>query len=82
MIGRTVWVVESRSLPIWNEGQRQEITLRCKELFGSGLGASVGIVSEQMVTRGIYNDDNGTTNARNGLGFNAGAGFYPLTSIS
>jgi len=82
MIGRTVWVVESRSLPIWNENQRQEITLRCKELFGSGLGASVGIVSEQMVTRGIYNDDNGTTNARNGLGFNAGAGFYPLLRVA
>ena len=82
MIGRTVWVVESRSRPLWETSQRQEITLRCRELFGDGLGATIGIVSEQMVTRGIYNDDNGTTNASNGLGFNSGAGFYPITRVA
>lgn len=82
MIGRTVWVVTSRALPMWTPTQRQTIQLRCIETFGSGLGASIGIVSETMITRGIYNDDNGTTNARNGLGLNAGAGFYPLLRVA
>ena len=35
-----------------------------------------------MITRGIYNDDNGTTNAGAGLGFHAGAGFYPLLRVA
>lgn len=82
MIGRTVWVVESRLLPIWKPGQEQEITLRCVETFGSGLGSSIGIVSDRMVTRGVYNDDNGATDANNGLGLNAGAGFYPLLRVA
>lgn len=82
MIGRTSWVVESRLLPIWTMGARQEITLRCVEIFGTGLGASIGLVSETMITRGVYNDDNGTTNARNGLGLNAGAGYYPLLRVA
>lgn len=82
MIGRTTWVVESRALPIWKPGLRQRITMRCVETFGTGLGASIGVVSETMITRGVYNDDNGTTNARNGLGLNAGAGFYPLLRVA
>ena len=82
MIGRTTWVVESRSLPFWSQGQRQTIGLRCVEIFGTGLGASVGFVNETMITRGVYNDDNGTTNARNGLGLNAGANFYPLLRVA
>jgi len=77
-IGRTNWVVESRALPVWTEGSRQEIKLRCVELFGTALGASIGLVSERMISRGVYNDDNGATNARNALRMNAGAGFYPL----
>jgi hypothetical protein len=82
MIGRTVWVVESRALSEWEEDKRQSIGLRCVEIFGEGIGASIGLVSETMITRGIYNDDNGTTNARNGLGFHAGAGFYPLLRVA
>lgn len=82
MIGRTVWVVESRALPMWTKDKTQVIQLRCIEIFGSGLGASVGIVNEQMITRGVYNDDNGTTNTRNALGLNAGAGFYPLLRVA
>jgi len=82
VIGRTVWVVEARALPIWTEGSRQEIQLRCVETFGTGLGASIGLVSERMIARGVYNDDNGRTNARNALGMNAGAGFYPLLKAS
>lgn len=82
MIGRTVWVVERRSIPMWEPGLRQDITLRCVELFGTGLGAQIGLISETMLARGVYNDDNGTTNARNALGMNAGAGFYPLTRVA
>jgi hypothetical protein len=82
MIGRTVWVVESRALSEWEESERQSIGLRCVEIFGEGIGASIGLVSEEMITRGLYNDDNGTTNAGAGLGFHAGAGFYPLMRVA
>jgi len=82
MIGRTVWVVESRALPEWKEDQRQSIGLRCIETFGEGIGASVGLISEKMIKRGVYSDDLGTTNARNGLGLHAGPGFYPLLRVA
>lgn len=82
MIGRTVWVVESRSLPQWTENERQRIGLRCIEIFGEGIGASIGLISEKMLTRGVYSDDLGTTNARNGLGLHAGGGFYPLLRVA
>lgn len=82
MIGRTVWVVEWRSLPIRKDNERQTINLRCVEVFGTGLGASVGLVNSGMVQRGIYNDDEGTTNANDGLGYNAGPGYYPLTRVA
>ena len=35
-----------------------------------------------MITRGVYSDDQGTTDVREGLGFHAGAGFYPLLRIA
>ena len=82
VIGRTVWVVQSRSLPVWTEGSRQQIQLRCVEIFGTGIGASIGLISERMIQRGVYNDDNGSTNARNALNMVAGAGFYPLLKAS
>jgi hypothetical protein len=78
MIGRTVWVVESRALSEWEESERQSIGLRCVEIFGEGIGASIGLVSEKMITRGIYNDDNGTTNARNGLGLQRRRRLLPI----
>ena len=81
-IGRTAWVVQSRALSIWTEGSRQEIQLRCVETFGGGLGSSIGLVSERMISRGVYNDDNGTTDARNALNMNAGTDFYPLLKAS
>jgi hypothetical protein len=82
MIGKTAWVVRSRSEDVWYEGVRQDIELECVEIFGDGgLGASIGLISERMLRRGVYNDDNGTTNARNALNMNAGAGFYPLLRV-
>jgi hypothetical protein len=82
VIGRTVWVIESRALPEWDEINRQSIGMRCVETFGSGIGTSIGLVSERMITRGIYNDDNGTTSARNGLGLHADPDFYPLMRVA
>ncbi len=82
MIGRTAWVVQSRSKESWEPDTRQNITLKCVETFGSGLGASIGLISKRMLGRGVYNDDNGTTDARNGLNMSAGVGFYPLTKVS
>jgi hypothetical protein len=51
MIGRTVWLVESRALAEWDEGQRQSIGLRCVEIFGDGISSSIGLVSEKMIAR-------------------------------
>jgi len=82
MIGFTVWVVRSRSLPVWNEGDRQDIVLECVERLEPGLAAQIGLISERMLYRGVYNDDNGETNARDGLNMNAGAGFYPLMRVN
>jgi len=83
MIGRTVWVVTGRALPIYDGTQRQEISLRCTEIFGGGVeNASIGLVNEDMVVRGIRNDDNGATDANNGLGLSAGANFYPLLRVA
>jgi len=82
MIGRTVWVVETRALPQWTEGTRQSISLRCVEIFGEGIGSSVGLVSEKFISRVIFSDDLGTSNNRNALGLHAGPSYYPLTKVS
>lgn len=82
MIGRTVWVVESRALQQWTEGARQSIGLRCVEIFGEGIGSSIGLVSERFITRVIFSDDLGTTNNRNALGLHAGPSYYPLTKVA
>ena len=83
MIGRTTWVVTNRLLPIYDGTARQEIDLRCVEIFGTGAAsASIGLVNQDMIGRGIRNDDNGATDARNGLGLNAGANFYPLLRVA
>jgi hypothetical protein len=89
MIGRTVWVVESRAIPEWQGKEWQAITLRCVEIFGSGIGSSIGLISNRMITRGIYSDDLGATAAdvetgasTGGLGLHAGAGFYPLLRVA
>jgi len=82
MIGRTVWIVESREIEIFKDApgaKEQNITLRCIEIFGKGpLSASIGLISPRMIRRGIYNDDNGKTDARGGLGLSADPNFYPL----
>lgn len=83
MIGRTTWVVMDRLLPIYDGTARQEIDLRCVEIFGAGPdSASIGLVSQEMIGRGIRNDDNGATDARNGLGLSAGANFYPILRVA
>jgi hypothetical protein len=82
MIGRTVWVVESRALPQWVEGSRQTIALRCIEIFGEGIGSSIGLVSEKFISRVIFSDDLGATNNRNALGLHAGPSYYPLTKVA
>ena len=83
MIGRTTWVVIKRLLPIYDGTARQEIDLRCVEIFGGGAdSASIGLVNEEMITKGIRNDDDGTTNARDGLGLSAGANFYPILRVA
>jgi len=83
MIGRTVWVVESRSLPEWKDNDVQTIELRCVEVFGAGgLAASIGLISNKMITRGIYSDDLGATAANDGLGLHANPSFYPLMRVA
>lgn len=82
IIGRTAWVVESKSIPIWREDQLQSIQLRCIETFGDGAASSIGTISERMVLRGIYSDDLGRTDIREGLGMHAGCGFYPLMRVA
>lgn len=82
MIGRTVWVVESRSLPEWTEDQRQSIGLRCIEVFGEGIGASIGVLNEKMVNKDILNDDLGMDNKKDEPVYSAGAGFYPLLRVA
>jgi hypothetical protein len=82
MIGRTVWVVESKSIPTWQEDQLQSIQLRCVEIFGTGSASAIGTISERMVLRGVYSDDLGTTDIREGLGMHAGCGFYPLLRVA
>ena len=82
MIGRTVWLVTSRSLSEWEEDKRQSIGLRCIEIFGDGIASSIGLVSEKMITRGVYSDDLGTTANGDGFGMHAGPGFYPLMRVA
>jgi hypothetical protein len=83
MIGRTTWVVTDRAIPIYDGTAAQEIKLRCVEIFGGGAdSASIGLVNDEMIDRGIRNDDNGETDARNGLGLSAGANFYPLLRVA
>ena len=82
MIGFTTWVVQHRSIPVWQEDKRQDITLKCVEVFEEGDAARIGLISERMLGRGVYNDDNGTTDTNNALNMNAGAGFYPLMRVN
>lgn len=79
MIGRTTWVVINRLVPQFTGDDRQEIDLRCVEIFGKGPdSAFIGVVSKEMVNRGILGDDDGVTP----LQFNAGTGFYPLLRLA
>lgn len=86
MIGRTTWVVRSRSMPIWldDDVSRQDILLECIETFETDAvgSASIGMISEKMLHRGIYNDDDGKTATRDGKDMHAGAVFYPLTRVN
>jgi hypothetical protein len=82
MIGFTTWVVRSRSIPVWQEDKRQDITLECVEVFEEGEAAKIGLISERMLGRDFYNDDDGATDTYDGLNMNAGAGFYPLMRVN
>ena len=95
MIGRTVWVVIKRRLPIWGSGQvgpfetreTQAITLKCLEVFAKGSPANtVGFVSADAIIRSVRTDDQGAGSyaydppSRKGL--TIGPGWFPLMKVS
>lgn len=60
-IGYTIWMVIARRLPIWQKGERQEITLRCVELLGFGdLRKQVGLVGESTLINRVLSDEEST----------------------
>ena len=52
-IGRTVWVVTERSIPIWSGDEGQYITLKCVEQFGS---PQITVVPKSMIDETVLND--------------------------
>lgn len=57
-IGHTIWIVQSRSLPVWQPGQRQTISLRCIELLdvNSSLSRRIGRIGFTLLSSGILSD--------------------------
>ena len=95
MIGRTVWVVKSRSEDIWGANVIgpfdprgiQSIELECLEVFADGgQGAQIGFISDKVITRGVFTDDQGKGEYQyptpNNDGLTVGPGFFPLTRVS
>ena len=92
MIGKTLWVVTERLLPVWGLNvadpfeprETQLITLECTETFGSN--TNIGLVSNKMITDPFRTDDEGLGIYDYGdddkLGLSAGAGFFPLMLVS
>lgn len=76
MIGRTVWQVISRKLPLWRPEDKQDqiIELRCVDVVGLN---KIGLICPEMLTAGYMSDDNGAKHRRH-----AGAAFYPLMRFS
>ena len=95
MIGRTLWVVEARSIQIWGkqtndpykERETQRITLKCIDALGTGgIGNQIGVISDQCNREPIRTDDQGfgTYSYPKGelKGMTVGPGFYPLMKVS
>ena len=95
MIGRTVWVVKSRSEDVWGAGVigpfdprgTQSIELECIEVFARGGPADqIGFVSDEVITRGFFTDDQGQGQypypAPQNNGLTVGPGYFPLTRVS
>lgn len=95
MIGRTVWVVKSRAIPVWGAGvvgpfeQRgdQSITMECIEVFAtSAPGNQIGAVSDVVLNRNVWTDDQGKGQYEYETpflkGLTVGPGFYPLMRVS
>ena len=94
MIGRTIWVVRSRTQERWGAGvvgpfaqrQIQMITLECIETFADGVGNQIGFVSEQAITRGVFTDDQGANSYEYPTptiaGLTIGPGYFPLMQVS
>ena len=57
-IGHTLWLVYNRSLPVWQPGQRQSISLRCIEILDSSSSQSrrIGRVGFKLLESGILSD--------------------------
>lgn len=95
MIARTVWVVKARALDVWGAGKvgpfeardTQTIELECIDVFADNApGNQIGFVSDQVITRGIYTDDQGKGEYEyttpNSKGLTVGPGYYPLMQVS
>lgn len=95
MIGRTVWVVKSRAIATWGAGKvgpfeqrdTQTIELECIDVFADGgVGAQVGFISDQVITRGIWTDDQGKGeyeySTPNSKGLTVGPGYFPLMRVN
>lgn len=74
LIGATVWVVESRSREIYDGTSRQNITLRCVELLGSGREVRVGVHNVSTI-REWFIGDNRTPHT-------VGPNYYNLQKVS
>lgn len=94
MIGRTVWKVVSRLVPVWGQGKigsfkergTQRIELECIDTFAdSGPGLQIGWISKQAVDRKVRTDDQGrgeyTYPDPLFKGLTIGPGFYPLMLV-
>lgn len=81
MIGRNIWQVTERKLPIFEEdGENQVIRLKCLEITESGYN-KIGLVSAPMLERDYLNDDAGLGNDAVSTYF-AGVAYYPLMRFS
>jgi len=95
MIARTLWVVKSRKLDVWGLGvsgpftprEEQSIDLECIDTFADDeFGRQVGFVSSDVITRGIFTDDQGGgtydyEGAFENNGLTVGPGYYPVMRV-
>ena len=95
MIARTLWVVKSRKLDVWGlnvsgpftQREEQSIDLECIDTFADDeFGRQVGFVSSDVITRGIFTDDQGGgtydyEGASQNNGLTVGPGYYPIMRV-